>query len=144
MTLRNIWWAAVLAASACTNPSGQMPERSGVADYSKPIVLFVSPDSQEVRRLHQELGDDFYIVADDAMWYRAAAYQLLDSLRIPHAEVGRGAARFLVEGRPRLVNWERVERTWFGLVYDGRTEPRIFSDIDIHDEVMRLSRSYVR
>ena len=28
--------------------------------------------------MKQEMGDDFYIVADDAMYYRSHAYELLD------------------------------------------------------------------
>ena len=46
--------------------------------HDSKIVLFVSPDSVEIDSMKQEMGDDFYIVADDAMYYRSHAYELLD------------------------------------------------------------------
>lgn len=107
--------------------------------YSSPVVLFVSPDSAELAAFRERLGDDdFYTVADDAMWYRSAAYTLLDSLRIPHAEVGRSSARFLVDGRPQPFAWVDVPRPWFLVVYDGVAQPTIVPDIDLRDELARL------
>jgi hypothetical protein len=132
MVLRHLWWLAILASSSCAEPPDRAPERLQ-ADYSEPIVLLLSPDSAEVSRLQQELGDDFFVVADDAMWYRAEAVAWLDSLQIPHVEVGRGTARFLVDGRSRRVSWEDAAQTWFSVVYDGKAEPKISSDVDLRE-----------
>lgn len=126
--------SALLGVTACGPPSKSLPP----ADYSEPIVLFVSPDSAEIHRLQQRLGDDFYVVADDAMWYRAAAIELLDSLDIPYAEVGRGAAHFRVGGMPKRINWEDTDRAWFNIVYDGNSEPVLSADIDIAEAVAKL------
>ena len=127
-----IWFvAALLGVAGCGPPSQSVPS----ADYSEPIVLFVTPDSAEIHRLQQQLGDDFFVVADDAMWYRAAAIQLLDSLNIRHVDVGRGAAHFRVGGMPKLVSWEDTDRVWFNIVYDGNSEPIVSHDIDIAEAV---------
>ena len=121
----------VLCACAC-GASAPTQQNANAVEYSSPIVLFVSPDSQEISALKKRLGDDaFYVTADDAMWYRSGAYELLDSLNIPHAEVRRGAARFRIDGRTRIVSWRTVAMTWFLVVYDGKTQPRITADIDI-------------
>ena len=140
-TLRGAAWMSLLLAGACAEPPAATSESSPVPDYSAPIVLFVSPDSQEVERVRQRLGDDFHAVADDAMWYRAAAYELLDSLRIPHTEVGRGEARFRVRGKPTPFSWERVEGAWFLVLYDGVDPPRIASDVDLREELRHLRRN---
>ena len=85
-----------------------------------------------------ELGADFETVADDAMWYRAEARTLLDSLRIPYAEVGRGVARFRVGGRARRLDWRKTEAAWFSVVYDGRSRPVISADADVHEYLRAL------
>lgn len=91
--------------------------------------------------MHAELGDDFYIVADDAMWYRASAYTLLDSLRIPYAEVAKGEAIFLVDGARRQFSWRNSELAWFAVVYDGASEPEIAPDGDLGAIAGRLPRA---
>ena len=92
--------------------------------------------------MHAELGDDFYIVADDAMWYRASAYSLLDSLRIPYAEVVmKGEAIFLVDGARRQFSWRGSELAWFAVVYDGGSEPEIVADVDLSSIAGRLPRA---
>jgi hypothetical protein len=138
--LRYRWVTAVLilALIGCTGAGGRTAVGSPPVDFSTPIVLFVSPDSIELQRLQQELGTDFYVVADDAMWYRASAYEMLDSLGIAHAAAPPGSARFLVGGQPAVVSWDSVAPGWFTLVYDGETEPRITYDIDIPDQVRSL------
>jgi hypothetical protein len=134
MVLRNIVRATVLALWACTVRPANSGESVAV-EYSTRIVLFVGPDTLEARRLHQRLGDDFYVTADDAMWYRAAAYELLDSMKIPYLEVRRDSARFVVDGKPQLVTWAGVDRAWFAIVYDGTTEPTIVADVDLRDAI---------
>ena len=138
--------AILLVVSAgCAEPAGAPPAAARVPVYSAPVVLFVLPDSGEVQRLRQELGgDDFYVTADDAMWYQAAARTLVDSLRISHADVGRGEARFLVRGRSSPFSWKDVDRTWFLVVYDGRTKPVVVSAIDLPAHVAKLTRDAPR
>lgn len=118
---------------------GRAPAQAPVREWSRPIVLIVQPDSAEVDRLRRRLGDEaFYITADDAMWYRAQAIELLDSLRVPYATVGRGPLRFRVRGRMREYTWGDADRTWFALIYDGESEPRVSSGVDLPEEVRRL------
>jgi hypothetical protein len=140
MTRRWIPAVATLLVTACTGPGAKTSAEPPAAEFSTPLVLFVSPDAPEIQQLKRELGDDFYVVADDAMWYRASAYQLLDSLQIRHTEVSGRSARFLVHGQPIIVSWDSVARTWFNLVYDGETEPRVTADIDLPEEIGPLLR----
>jgi hypothetical protein len=118
---------------------GRAPAQARVPEYSRPIVLIVRADSAEVERLRRRLGDEaFYITADDAMWYQAQAYELLDSLRVPHATVGRGPIRFRVRGETREYTWSDADAIWFALVYDGVSEPKPSFGPDLADVVRRL------
>ena len=139
---RRALFAFVAALGACQPSSTpvQAPAMEPEA-YNTPIVLLVAPDSAEIAALQAELGDDFYIVADDAMWYRASAYALLDSLRIPYAEVAKGEAIFLVDGARRQFSWHDSELAWFAVVYDGVSEPEIIADVDLGSIAGRLPRA---
>lgn len=134
--------ACLAALAACQpSPTPVPAPAEEVEAYSTPIVLLVAPDSAEIAAMHAELGDDFYIVADDAMWYRASAYTLLDSLRIPYAEVKKGEAIFLVDGARRQFSWRGSELAWFAVVYDGVSEPEIIADVDLGSIAGRLPRA---
>ena len=132
----------VAACVACQPSSTPVPAPAGEPEaYSTPIVLLVAPDSAEIAAMHAELGDDFYVVADDAMWYRASAYTLLDSLRIPYADVAKAEALFLVNGARRQFSWRDSELAWFAVVYDGAHEPEIVADVDLGLIAGRLQRA---
>lgn len=100
------------------------------------VVLLVSPDSAEIEDLKRSMGADFYVAADDAMWYRASVYELLDSLGIAHREVTRGSARFAVGGDPIEVSWADVDLAWFAVVYDGTSAPVITADVELRTVIM--------
>ena len=137
--------AAPPSAQPPTTPAeqpAQHPEPTAAADYTEPVVLFVSPDSIEIERLRERLGDEaFYITADDANWYNATAYELLDSLQIANTDVDRGSASFLVDGEPREFSWAEVGEGWFLVVYDGTSMPVISAAVEIHDAVERIRRA---
>ena len=130
----------ILAAfTALAGRPGRAPAQARVPEYSRPIVLIVRPDSAEVERLRRRLGDEaFYVTADDAMWYQAQAIEVLDSLRVPYAMVGRSPIRFRVGGVMREYTWADTDETWFALIYDGVSEPRVSFGVDLAEEVRRL------
>ena len=103
--------------------------------YRSAVVLFVSPDSLGIERLKREHGDEeFYAIADDAMWYRAEAFALLDSLGVAYTTAERSPMRFEVDGDVQTYTWEDVESGWFAVVYDGATAPRVVPGIDLPEE----------
>lgn len=121
----------LLVATACAATSSLEPR----ADYTRPVVLFVSAEEAEIERLKTELGEDFWTVADDAMWYRAEAYDLVQKRGIAHAQVGRGQATFRVGGEVKPFSWAEDERPWFVVFYDGEHEPRALFDIELPEAV---------
>ena len=121
------------------------PAQAPIREYSRPIVLIVQPDSADLARLRRRLGDEaFYITADDAMWYQAQALELLDSLHVPYETVPRGPIRFRVRGQMKQYTWGDADGTWFALIYDGTSEPKVSSGVDLAEEVRRLRPSSER
>ena len=48
---------------------------------NKKTVIIISPDSTEIENMKTSLGDDFYTIADDVMFYRSQLYEVMDSLK---------------------------------------------------------------
>lgn len=125
--------AALLFAAMTVLSCARAPDTDHAVrpDYDTPVVLFVSPDSQELSDLQERHGEDFFVVADDAMWYRALALELVDSLELAHADTEADSARFIVNGQTEQVTWIERGPGWFAVVYDGRNRPSIVADVDI-------------
>ena len=101
-------------------------------DINTDVVVFVSPDSTGIERLKTEHGEeDFYVIADDEMYYRSIAYDLLDSLGVAYTFVERRPLRFVVDGEASEYTWSDVEANWFVVVYEADKEPRITYSVDL-------------
>lgn len=112
-------------------------------EYTRPIVLVVRPDSAHLAELRRRLGDDaFYVTADDASFYQGMALELLDSLRVPHEAVTAARIRFRVGGVMKEYAWggQPDAPWWFVLLYDGESEPRISTGVDLAAEIRAIPR----
>ena len=140
---------ALLVLLAATCAFAALPVRAagqaGVREFTAPIVLVVRPDSAQVEQLRRRLGDEaFYITADDASFYQARAFEVLDSLRVPYEPVVAAKVRFRVGGVMKeytLRNADPDAPWWFVLIYDGVSEPKVSTGEDLAKEVRPLARA---
>ena len=131
---RPLAWILLVSLGGCA--------RAGAARaYSEPAILFLSPDSAGIEAMKARLGDDFYTVADDAMWYRAEAFSLLDSLGVEYEVMERAPLRFRVEGEPREYRWAEVGQLWFAVLYDGVREPALSFGADLRADLERFTKA---
>jgi hypothetical protein len=126
--MRRFSWMAILLLSACAAPREPARVDGQPADYSEPIVLFVSPSGEEIERMRSEGGEDFYTAADDTMWYRAHAREWVEEMGIASAAVERGDAIFMVGGEPVRFDWSNERAAWFLVIYNGIDPPEITWD----------------
>ncbi len=123
-----------LGALQSTLPGDTVPVDTVLAT---PVVLFIEPDSATLIDLRARVGDeDFYTIADDANWYRAQAWALLDSLGVPHRMVERRPLRFVVGADTVRYDWRDVEPVWFVILYDGRTAPRTMASVELDADAL--------
>lgn len=115
------------AAAAGDPPAGRV--------YAEPVAIFVSPDPPSLERMRARMGSGFEVSADDAMWYRAEAMTLLDSLAVRYEMADHGPMRFRVRGEEREYRWEGMEEKWFVVLYDGSSEPRATFPVDIRESL---------
>ncbi|NNE48256.1 MAG: hypothetical protein HKN37_16510 [Rhodothermales bacterium] len=104
------------------------------------IILFVSPDSQEVAALKQQMGEeDFYVAADDENWYRSAGFDLLDSLQVAYTSTSEKKFTFMVDGLEQDYDWSEKTPGWFVILYDGTRAPVVTFSVELPTRVSFLT-----
>lgn len=121
----------MLPLAGCAASPNPLDAGESLPRYASPVVLFVGPDEHKLEQLRRDYGEDFYTVADDAMWYRSEAYDLLDAAGVPYAHPETMEAWFEVGGTPGRFSWSDVDRAWFLVFYDGIGEPGVFYDNEL-------------
>lgn len=127
-----------LCTQAAADPDTSLHRHSKLQDtvYREQIVVFVWPDSLELNRLKLQMGaQDFYVAADDENWYRAQAFNLLDSLGIESTTVDHKKLRFRVADQIKEYDWSNYPAAWFVVLYDGRSEPTLTHSIDLPNAI---------
>lgn len=99
-------------------------------------AVFVSPDSLQIERMHAEMGDDFYTVADDNLYYE---YEAAEFLKRKDVQVLYPKERYLkfvtFNGNP--INFDtkaEAGRGWTALLFRPDSLPRIINPVDIETE----------
>lgn len=102
------------------------------------LILYIEATDSAIQAERQQVSaDDFAVIADDLMFYRATAIEHLDSL--PHAFLrisGRRPLVFRVAGQPRSYDFRDVELLDFIVLYEPDQEPRVLApnEVDIATE----------
>ncbi|MEX1181804.1 MAG: hypothetical protein WEF86_01115 [Gemmatimonadota bacterium] len=146
--------AFVLAIAAC---SGSDVDRIETADRAAPepvpvaetaaavgaalladtidrsIVVYVEASGAEIDAVRADYAEeDFAVVADDLMYYRATATEYLEAGGQPLVRVqGRRPLTFRVSGAAREYDFADVELLDFIIVYEPDAEPRIFAPNEV-------------
>ncbi|HSJ10157.1 MAG TPA: hypothetical protein VK928_09595 [Longimicrobiales bacterium] len=154
-TIACIVLVAVLLIAACeaeTAPEGEAPgavavpdargaahdtapaSADSVATYDERVAVFLEATAADIDRVRPEYSEeDFAVVADDLMYYRATAYDVLDKYGVPIVRAERGTVlSFVVAGRPRRYDFSGESTLDAIVLYDPGREPRAFAPVDIH------------
>ncbi len=141
-TTSYILFTALLFIS-CTGHPDINPEYK--LDTSKPIssriVIFVSPTSDEIKKMKAETKDleGFYAAADDYMFYKAEATNFLKSKKTPYKLTQEKKIKFIVRKKVIEMDYSKSERDWFVLIYNGKDKPtKTYAiDIDEHEALLK-------
>ena len=139
MRTRVVICVALIACMACSEREPASDDRADVDTTSatiprdsvitQPVILYVEATDSAIDAQRSEVSaDDFAVIADDLMFYRATAIEYLDSLPRPYTRVnGRRPLTFRVAGRPRTYDLRDVELLDFIVVYETDREPRVIA-----------------
>jgi hypothetical protein len=130
--------AAVPAETAGAARSGPRLPGGFHEPVSEHLLLYVEATSAEIERQRDRVpADDFAVIADDLMFYRATALDYLESNRIPHVRIsGRRPIEFMVGGEVASYDWSDVMLLDFLVLYQPDEPPRVIAPNEVQSEVM--------
>jgi hypothetical protein len=85
----------------------------------------------EERRSAYVDEQDYYVMTDDLMWYRAEARDFLETQEFASRE--KGPLSFSIKGQVRRYEFDDVELLDFIVAYRPGAEPLILAPIDVHE-----------
>jgi hypothetical protein len=127
-------FCAAVAVSAC-GESERPPESASARDsaVSGSVVYYVEASDSALEAQRREASsDDFHVIADDLMFYRATALEFLETRGYPVQRVqGRRPLRFVVGGAPRAYDFADVALLDFIVVYEPEREPMVIAPNEV-------------
>ena len=118
-------------------------ETAALPHYDERVAVLLLADSADIARLRAENSeDDFSVIADDLMWYRAEAITWLEQNGVPTATVERrDTLRFLVRGAVREFDYSSEPQLDLVVLYDHDRPPVALAAIDVPTEGERYFRT---
>jgi hypothetical protein len=110
------------------------PGASDTATFARRVVVFMEASPEEIDKARSGVSAaDFAVIADDLMFYRAAAYEYLEKKRLHVVRlVGRRPLTFVVDGRTRQYNFLDFPTLDVIVLFDPVGEPRPIAPVDVH------------
>ncbi len=134
----------VSEAAAPPEPLADASPDTGAPVFDEPVIVFATAGADELESVRSDMGDeDFYAMADDLMWYRAMAEDVLagQDIRVARVE-GRSGLRFLVEGEARLHAFRDEPTLDLIVLYRPGAEPVAVPPIELSVDPELVARYF--
>ena len=94
-------------------------EKKAQIILDKDIVILVIPSEDTVNKLKTNMGEDFYIMADDANYYLSSVYDYLESINQPYLIKQDNKAIFYLQenGVLHKIQNNNSHLYWWALLY---------------------------
>ncbi len=107
-------------------------------------ILLIYPSDKTINSLKKKLGDDFYIVADDANYYSANIMEHLDSLDTPYINVS-DSIKIIIKnskGQKREIKVNGNKNLyWYAILYDVQNNDyKVSSLVDFENTYKKFYR----
>lgn len=95
-------------------------------------ILF-HPDSLLIEELKREKGlEDFYFIAEDAMWYVAQSREFLEERGIKIVDTEMKFVKFKFDnGRTTTLQTDSLEPIWGLILFNGEKQPMVTYPVDV-------------
>jgi len=91
-------------------------------DYNSKIAIFISPTDSDIERQKKSLGDDFYVVADDQLYYQWNAEETFKENNFPHCFTKLKKHKFkMIDGTKKVIDSKCAG--WCLVLWNGKDEP---------------------
>jgi hypothetical protein len=93
-----------------------------------------TPAEIDERRSEYVDEQDYYVMTDDLMWYRAEARTFLETQEFAEFVAReKGPLSFSINGQVRRYEFDDVELLDFIVAYRPGAEPLILAPVDVHE-----------
>ncbi len=108
----------------------------------KPVVVFIQPAAKKIERMKKERGEDFYIFADDAMYYQSQAIEYLEKMRFPFCFSENENHQFKQDAGNTYTENQKCEG-WCLILWNGKEKPvwTNATDIIMHEAYLKRAGS---
>lgn len=117
------------------------PGSSQTFDAHLTAAVFISPTTDEIDSLKKKYGeDDFYIIADDNVYYNSEAMQYLRSKNIDFQSTRKRFIKFTGQNKKDVyLDTDKHKSIWSLILFNGKDEPVVISPVDIEYEWKKLN-----
>lgn len=123
------------AAPAPVPPADTSVPAPDEAAVTTPTIIYMEATPAEIdeRRTAYDDEQDYYVMTDDLMWYRAEARAFLETQEFAEfVSREKGPVSFGINGQVRRYDFEDVQLLDFIVAYRPGAEPLILAPIDAH------------
>ena len=92
-------------------------------EITEPCAIVISPTDTKIDSLKKANGDDFYVVADDNLFYIGLARQLLDSLKTKTIDKEATGLLTFKQQNGAYTTIDLSAFYWGIILFNGRDEP---------------------
>jgi hypothetical protein len=107
-------------------------------------VLLIYPSDRTINSLKKKLGDDFYIIADDANYYSANIMEYLNSLKVPYFNICDSVKVIIKDSKNQKKEIKNTNNDlyWYVVMYNIKTgNYKISSLVDFENVYKRFYRT---
>jgi hypothetical protein len=113
-------------------------EKNSVKDFitiNGNCALIISPDEAQIEKLKAEMGEEnFYVVADDNMWYQYEAGEYLEKKNVKVIHPDKRYLKFITGNKKEYYFDTRAIAGWTNVLFRPDSLPKLISSIGIEKE----------
>ena len=122
-------------SKAISPPQGKIILNNDTLTVDKTCAVIVSADSMQIEKRKKELGDDFYVGADDYAFHLSESQKFLDSVKLKMIDCnGKKFLKFIyADNRQELIPLTNLDELWKVYLFDPKRKSKSV-DMTIIDE----------
>ena len=121
-----------LIVLACCPPQARAKDDTVCpAVHETAIAIFIEPTDEEIALMKKENGEDFYTIADDALYYQSQAAELLQKIKFPFCSTTNESHEFIAKDNNKKYSVSKKCRGWCLILWNGHGEPIWTNAVDL-------------
>ena len=112
-------------------------DHSDTLNINRKAAVFYSPDSIQIAKRKKEIGEDnFYVGADDYLYYLHTSYDFLDSVKLPIFDAkDKKYLRFILDNKSQtIIRLDTLPELWGIYFFSPGKKEKLVDMLDISEE----------